>query len=163
MFLKIKPIIAGTIVSMNIQNQNGFTLIETLVVVSIVGILASISYPNYLSAQDRAREVEVKSNAKTIQIAVEDYKILSNTSKPLSITQFQNGVQTPNVAAGIPPTVKNPFFPDLSGTQILVNASSWNSANIGQIGYPTLSDPNTPYVIYGFGKLTTVITLSEGY
>lgn len=148
---------------MNIQNQNGFTLIELLAVVTIVGIITSIAYPNYLSAEDRAREVEVKSNAKTIQIAIEDYKILSNTSKPLSIAQFKDGVQIPNVAVGVPPDMDNPFFPDKKGVLVLVNASSWSSANIGQIGYPTLKEPNDPYIIYGFGKLMTVITLSEGY
>ena len=56
----------------NGNKQNGFTLIELMVVVAIVGILSAVGIPQLLSAQDSARdsaaEAEVVNAAKTCSI-----------------------------------------------------------------------------------------------
>ena len=44
----------------NFKAQKGFTLIELMVVVSIIGILVSIAYPNYQDSVTRSRRADAK-------------------------------------------------------------------------------------------------------
>jgi len=52
----------------SLQKQKGFTLIELMVVVAIIGILASISIPNFLRYQARSRQAEARTNLGAIYV-----------------------------------------------------------------------------------------------
>ena len=62
--------------------RKGFTMIELLVVIGIIGLLAFFLVPNLGCAQDRAKETAVKSVMHSIQLAVEAYQ-MENESYPL--------------------------------------------------------------------------------
>ena len=62
------------------RSEGGFTLIELMIVVVIIGILAAISIPNFISMQDRAKEGATKANMHTLQMAAEDYNIQNSSS-----------------------------------------------------------------------------------
>src|SRR3982750_554151 len=65
----------------NSRRINGFTLIEVMVVVVILGILAAMVVPKIMSRPEQARMVKVKQDILAIQSALDLYK-LDNGSYP---------------------------------------------------------------------------------
>ncbi len=51
----------------------GFTLIELMIVVAIIGILAAIAIPNFVKFQCRSKQSEAKTNLKALYVAEESY------------------------------------------------------------------------------------------
>jgi len=55
------------------SEDSGFTLVELLVVMLILGVLAAIAVPSFLNQRDKARDAEAKAGARTAQTAMETY------------------------------------------------------------------------------------------
>ncbi len=74
------------------MNRKGFTLIELMIVIAIIGILAAMAIPNFKKARASARQKACYSNIRVIQGAVEMYNMDSpNMMDSLSIQDLQNG------------------------------------------------------------------------
>ena len=58
--------------------KKAFTLIELLIVVAIIAILAAIAVPNFLAAQVRSKVSRVKSDMRSISVAMESYAVDNN-------------------------------------------------------------------------------------
>ena len=56
-----------------LRNNKGFTLIELMIVVAIIGILAAIAIPNFMTYQCKAKQSEAKSNLGNIRTMQEAY------------------------------------------------------------------------------------------
>ncbi len=67
------------------EEEQGFTLIELLVVILIIGILAAIAIPAFLSQQAKAYDAAAKSNVRTAQTAMETYATDNNGSYPATV------------------------------------------------------------------------------
>ncbi len=79
------------------SSQKGFSLIEIMVVVVILGILASIVVPKIMSRPDEARAIKAKQDILSIQEALDLYK-LDNGFYPSSDQGLNALVQKPTDA-----------------------------------------------------------------
>lgn len=57
------------------NGEDGFTLVELLVVMLILGILAAIAIPAFFSQRDKGYDSDAKANARTVQTAMETYAV----------------------------------------------------------------------------------------
>lgn len=80
--------------SINYRKISGFTLIEVMVVVVILGILAAIIVPKIMSRPEQARLVKVKQDIMSIQGALDLYK-LDNSTYPTTDQGLQALVTKP--------------------------------------------------------------------
>lgn len=56
------------------MKSSGFSLIEMLIVVAIIGLLAGLMLPNLLGSQDKAKEAGVKAVLHAFQTALESFQ-----------------------------------------------------------------------------------------
>jgi prepilin-type N-terminal cleavage/methylation domain-containing protein len=56
-----------------LNNKKGFTLIELMIVIAIIGILAAIAIPNFISYRNKAYCAKAESDAQGVQAAISSY------------------------------------------------------------------------------------------
>src|SRR3989442_7770090 len=105
-----------------LECEQGFTLIELLVVVVILGILAAIAIPSYLSFRGRATNAAAQSNVRAIVPSIESYFADNSTYVGMTLanlkTTYDQAIDTTKytMPAG-----------DLSATSYCIQSSSGSS------------------------------------
>jgi prepilin-type N-terminal cleavage/methylation domain-containing protein len=127
--------------------STGFSLVELMVVIAIIGILALLTIPRLDPAFDRAKEAMVKSNVHTTQLAAEDWAVTNNGLYPPSVASFRSAL--PDTTGFV-----NPF----TDTRELPMDGAANA--MGKIGYEqTAADA---YRVTGWGRNGLIVVVTNG-
>jgi type IV pilus assembly protein PilA len=81
-----------------VRGESGFTLVELLVVMLILGLLAAIAIPAFFNQRNKAKDADAKSSVRTAETAMETYATDNNGA--------YTGATTAKLAA-IEPTLNN--------------------------------------------------------
>ena len=129
----------------NVKAKRGFTLLEVLIAVAIVGILAAIALPTYRSFIVKQKVVAAQNDLASLALNMEN--------------QFQQQLAYPTT--GVPTSTT-------SGTQTLLwpsGAAGWNPAQGADFKYTISASTATTYTVIATGTSsalsTCVVTLTS--
>ena len=105
---------------MNKRNQ-GFTLVEIMIVVAIIAILAAVAIPNFIKYRQNSQAAACVSNLKQIEAAVEQAKMAGGEPKTIKELVGEKGY------------IKNEPKCPAGGTYVLGNEKTGPTCNKGKV------------------------------
>lgn len=156
------------------RRERGFTMIELLVSVVVVGILAGISVPNLMGAKQKALTASVKCNMKVCQVAAEQYAVDYAGTYPADpsnlLTYYPGGTSFPlnpitNQANEIPAPCSLNAYSDISSARQSTAPANYGGGE-GQSTYAALPDESgsmVSYAITGNGVAAEAVRGDNGH
>jgi type IV pilus assembly protein PilA len=128
-----------------IKNKKGFTIIEIMVVIALIGILAAVLVPKFGGVRDTAKNTGMLTNVKMVEAyvasVIDSYKTTENTLLDTAITTQFNDSNNPLV---------NPYTGEEDDTNINVSV-------VDVAASPTAGTPGVVYVVIDDDTLDTFI------
>ncbi len=132
-----------------LDSTRGFTLIETIVVIAIIGLLASLLMPAVMDAREAARRMECSTRLRQIGLALNNYLSVYQSYPPIEVNDFSthgfllpyldqsvlyNQINFHHLWVHYAPTFIEPTFQTVATTKISSFLCPTDDAPLGKFG-----------------------------